>query len=60
MTPEERERDYLLSCALATAIAREKGIREGKYTPRLDDPDEMRWSIEGVVPDDELDARLGR
>ena len=60
MTPEERERDYLLSCALASAIAREKGIREGKYTPRLDDPDEQRQAHEGVVPDEQLDATLGR
>lgn len=54
------EHDYLLSCALANAIGREKGIRAGRITPRLDDPDELRQAHEGVVPDEQLDARLGR
>lgn len=54
-----RERDYLLSCELANAVLREQGIREGRITPRLEDDDEMRWSREGPVPDDQLDTRRG-
>jgi len=45
--------------ALGLALMREKRIRSGEYTPRLDDPDETRWSREGPVPDDQLESRMG-
>lgn len=44
---------------VAIACMREEGIRAGKITPRLDDPYEMRWAMEGPVPVEQLESRMG-
>lgn len=42
---------------LAIAIMREKRVRSGEYPPER--PHEIRWAREGVVPDEQLESRIG-
>lgn len=51
--------DSRRSYDIGIACMREEGIRAGKITPRLDDPDEMRWAMEGPVPVEQLESRMG-
>lgn len=46
----------LLEYHIGHAAIREKKIRGGLITPRLDDEDECRWFREGPVSNDKLDT----
>lgn len=41
MTPAQRLDDYEKSCLYAGRMMRLAGIREGKYLPQPDDPEEV-------------------